>query len=113
MVAKFIKLKQRTNKPSKTHSKKKHLRANQHQVMVGPPRVKPGRLSVSRTFGDIEAKVPVYGGNPKVVIAIPEITEFTFPSSKPNNNDDQEVISNTDKITVSPPSSEKEKAQVK
>lgn len=36
----------------------------------------PGRLSVSRTFGDIEAKVEKYEGNPKVVIAEPDITAF-------------------------------------
>lgn len=36
----------------------------------------PGRLSVSRTFGDIEAKMEKYGGNPEVVVAIPEILEF-------------------------------------
>ena len=33
----------------------------------------PGRLSVSRTFGDIEAKKPKHGGNPGVVIADPDI----------------------------------------
>jgi protein phosphatase PTC2/3 len=38
--------------------------------------VLPGRLSVSRTFGDIEAKRPKYGGNPKVVIAEPDIKAF-------------------------------------
>jgi protein phosphatase 2C family protein 2/3 len=31
---------------------------------------------VSRTFGDIEAKLEKYGGNDKVVVAIPEILEF-------------------------------------
>lgn len=36
----------------------------------------PGRLSVSRTFGDIEAKMPKYEGNPNVVIAEPDITAF-------------------------------------
>ena len=36
----------------------------------------PGRLSVSRTFGDIEAKVTSLGGNPNVVIAEPEIKAF-------------------------------------
>jgi serine/threonine protein phosphatase PrpC len=51
------------------------------QVMLGPPRVKPGRLSVSRTFGDIEAKIPKYGGRRNVVIAIPEITEFNIEDS--------------------------------
>ena len=43
------------------------------QMIVGPHRVFPGRLSVSRTIGDIEAKVPKYGGNPMVVISEPEI----------------------------------------
>jgi protein phosphatase 2C family protein 2/3 len=38
-----------------------------------PFRVLPGRLSVSRTIGDIEAKDPIYGGNDKVIIAEPDI----------------------------------------
>ena len=38
-----------------------------------PWRVSPGRLSVSRTFGDIEAKIEQYGGKPGVVVAIPDI----------------------------------------
>jgi len=45
-------------------------------VILGPFRVLPGRLSVSRTFGDIEAKKPKYGGNPKVIVAEPEIKAF-------------------------------------
>jgi hypothetical protein len=28
----------------------------------------PGRLSVTRTFGDIEAKLPEFKGNPKAII---------------------------------------------
>lgn len=44
--------------------------------MVGPLRVLPGRLSVSRTFGDAEAKLQKFGGNPNVVIADPEIKSF-------------------------------------
>jgi protein phosphatase 2C family protein 2/3 len=36
-------------------------------------RVFPGRLSVSRTFGDIEAKVRLFGGIPNVISAEPEI----------------------------------------
>jgi len=44
--------------------------------IVGPIRVLPGRLSVSRTFGDPEAKLEFKGGNPKVVIALPEIKVF-------------------------------------
>lgn len=43
------------------------------QVIMGPLRVFPGRLSVSRTFGDVEAKLPRFGGNPNVVIAEPDI----------------------------------------
>lgn len=43
---------------------------------MGPQRVFPGRLSVSRAFGDIEAKLEKYEGNPKVVVAEPEIKFF-------------------------------------
>jgi protein phosphatase PTC2/3 len=43
---------------------------------LGPLRVYPGRLSVSRTFGDIEAKMEELGGNPNVVICEPEIKSF-------------------------------------
>jgi protein phosphatase 2C family protein 2/3 len=35
--------------------------------------VLPGRLSVTRAFGDIEAKLEKFGGNSGVVIAEPEI----------------------------------------
>lgn len=38
-------------------------------LFQGPLRVFPGRLSVSRTIGDLEAKVEETGGNPNVVIA--------------------------------------------
>ena len=31
-------------------------------LMFGPWRIKPGGLSVSRTFGDLESKVTSYGG---------------------------------------------------
>ena len=48
------------------------------QILLGPYRVFPGRLSVSRTIGDIEAKEPQFGGIPGVVIAEPEITYFTI-----------------------------------
>ena len=48
----------------------------QSQVVLGPHRVFPGRLSVCRTFGDIEAKREKFGGNPNVVIAVPDIKEF-------------------------------------
>ncbi|CAD8125316.1 unnamed protein product [Paramecium sonneborni] len=45
-------------------------------TILGPMRVNPGKLSVSRTFGDIEAKQERFGGKPKVVIAEPEIKQF-------------------------------------
>ena len=41
-----------------------------------PWRVLPGRLSVSRTFGDVEAKNEKFGGNKNVVVALPDITEI-------------------------------------
>jgi protein phosphatase 2C family protein 2/3 len=46
------------------------------QLIIGPHRVFPGRLSVSRTIGDIEAKFAKYGGNPNVVVATPDIKCF-------------------------------------
>ena len=33
-------------------------------------------MAVSRTFGDIEAKEPKYGGKLGVVVAVPEIKQF-------------------------------------
>lgn len=46
------------------------------ESVLGPLRVKPGKLSVSRTIGDLESKLPQFGGNPDVVIGIPEIKYF-------------------------------------
>lgn len=54
-------------------------------VIVGPFRVLPGRLSVSRTFGDVAAKMEKYGGNPNCIIATPEI--YTV-----NNHDELDFI---------------------
>lgn len=47
-------------------------------MQYGPYRVLPGRLSVSRTFGDIEAKLEKFGGKPGVVSSEPEISQFTI-----------------------------------
>ena len=41
-----------------------------------PWRVNPGRLSVSRTFGDVEAKYGYLGGMQNIVVAMPDITEI-------------------------------------
>ena len=51
------------------------------QTLTGPHRVDPGRLSVSRTIGDIEAKDPRYGGKPDIVIPTPEIRCFKIAES--------------------------------
>lgn len=45
-------------------------------VIHGQARVNPGKLLVSRAFGDLDAKCPRIGGNPKVVIVEPDIKSF-------------------------------------
>jgi len=47
-----------------------------NEVILGPHWVFPGWLSVSRSFGDIEAKLAKYGGNERVIIADAEIWKF-------------------------------------
>lgn len=59
------------------------LITDSQQILLGPYRIFPGRLSVSRSFGDIEAKIPKLGGLPNVLISKPEITKFEINS---NNN---------------------------
>jgi protein phosphatase 2C family protein 2/3 len=54
---------------------------NNNHILLGPHRIFPGRLSVSRSFGDIEAKSCRLGGNPGVLIATPEITSFKIDDS--------------------------------
>ena len=49
------------------------LERNSPGLIFGPWRIKPGGLSVSRSFGDIESKVPQYGGTPGTVVADPEL----------------------------------------
>ena len=62
-----------------------NINNNRNSSVVGPLRVSPGKLSVSRTIGDIEAKDPKFGGNPNVIISIPEIKYF-------DNNDKNDFI---------------------
>lgn len=50
-------------------------------VLIGPYRVQPGRLSVSRTFGDVEAKSPRLGGIEGIIVWEPEIKEFNIDDS--------------------------------
>ena len=58
-----------TNKDNKDSQNKVQI----NQILIGPYRVLPGRLSVSRTIGDAEAKLIQYGGNPQVIIPIPDV----------------------------------------
>lgn len=58
------------------------LHLKRMQIAI-PHRVFPGRLSVSRTVGDIDAKLPKYGGNPRVVVATPDIFSFDL---EPNHD---------------------------
>ena len=52
------------------------------KILIGPYRVLPGRLSVSRTIGDAESKLVKFGGNPNVIICEPEI--FYYDLKKEN-----------------------------
>jgi serine/threonine protein phosphatase PrpC len=50
-------------------------------LLIGPYRVHPGRLSVWRTFGDIEAKFSEFGGMDGIIICDPDIKEFDISDS--------------------------------
>ena len=52
------------------------------KILVGPYRVFPGKLSVSRTVGDAEGKIEDLGGNPNVIVPVPDI--FIFDIEKDN-----------------------------
>ena len=52
------------------------------QILFGPYRVLPGRLSVSRTIGDVEAKNENFGGNPNVIICDPDIFIYDLKKNK-------------------------------
>jgi protein phosphatase 2C family protein 2/3 len=45
-------------------------------MILGPHRVFPGRLSVTRSIGDFEAKLEQFGGNCRVIIPVPDVFEF-------------------------------------
>ena len=50
------------------------------KILVGPYRVFPGKLSVSRTIGEKKKKIEALGGNNSVLIPVPDI--FTFDLEK-------------------------------
>lgn len=58
--------------------KLKLLEEQECVLYAGPFRVRPGGLSVSRTFGDIEAKKENLGGRKGVVIADAEISSHAI-----------------------------------
>ena len=48
------------------------------KILLGPYRVNPGKLSVSRTIGDAKAKLLKFGGMPNIIIPEPDIYTFDF-----------------------------------
>jgi serine/threonine protein phosphatase PrpC len=54
---------------------------NTNKEESGPVRILPGKLSVSRSFGDVHAKNQRLGGNDKVLIAVPEVRSFKLKES--------------------------------
>ena len=71
-----VKSKQNIQSAKKSGTGAEGTTSNDPEYIVGPIRVLPGRLSVSRTFGDPEAKLLYRGGNINVVKAEPEIRQF-------------------------------------
>ena len=63
---------------TKTHIKVQENLILKNKILLGPYRVFPGRLSVSRTIGDAEGKIPILGGNPNVIICKPDIYKFNI-----------------------------------
>ena len=63
---------------TKTHIKVEENYILKNKILLGPYRVFPGRLSVSRTVGDAEGKIPILGGNPNVIICQPDIYKFNL-----------------------------------
>ena len=63
---------------TKTHIKVEENLILKNKILLGPHRVFPGRLSVSRTIGDAEGKIPILGGNPNVIICKPDIFKFNI-----------------------------------
>ena len=49
-----------------------------NNILIGPYRVIPGKLSVSRTVGDAEGKIEAIGGKKNVIISIPDIYRYNL-----------------------------------
>ena len=52
------------------------LEKTSQKMFFGPWRIKPGSLSVARSFGDFEAKDPKLGGLPNIITSEPEAFDF-------------------------------------
>ena len=55
-----------------------NYRNGNNKILLGPYRVNPGKLSVSRTIGDARAKLTNLGGIPNVISPEPDIYVFDF-----------------------------------
>ena len=53
------------------------IKNDEEKVVKGPIRVFPGRLTISRAFGDIKAKNEDFGGRSGVLIVEPECFEYS------------------------------------
>ena len=58
-----------------------YLNEEGQAVPTGLLRVSPGKLRVTRAFGNIDAKLQKFAGNPKVCIAEPDVTHFSIDDS--------------------------------
>ena len=55
-----------------------NYQSENNKILLGPYRVNPGKLSVSRTIGDARAKLTNLGGVPNVISPEPDIYVFDF-----------------------------------
>ena len=53
----------------------------ENKIILGPYRVIPSKLSVSRTIGDFEHKNKKFGGNNKIIISEPDIFYFDIKNN--------------------------------
>ena len=72
------------HKPNCEEEKLRVIKAGGEVYSVGDnsvSRVLPGRLAISRAFGDIDAKLKEFGGNPNVLIAVPDIRSISIKNN--------------------------------
>ena len=72
------------HKPNDEEERLRIIKAGGEIYAIGEhavSRIIPGRLAISRAFGDIDAKLKELGGNPNVLIAQPEIQSFTIKAN--------------------------------